>query len=259
MIDSPPDDNRIAERLRRLRALVALWRDDDFRRDGMRLLWIGLRGLAGLRLVVALALLGATGAWIVQTKVDSPGAGCDTLIRLFGLATLLASTSIYAADQRQGTFELLWLARGSRRALLAYKVSVLLAGLFFLMVPAVGLVSWFLQGTMPVGKVLVFLAVNSLFIVAVMAWSNTLLPQAWAGGLLGAAIVVGLFMLLHDRASVFNPFLNPLAAAPMTAGGGAFRTEIDPAKIAGTNRLFVAIASLALLSGAAQRLHRAFR
>lgn len=261
MVSTPSsEDTTIAVRLRRVRARLALWRDDGFRRDGYRLLWAGLKGLAGMRLVVALGLLAATGAWIVQRQVDSPASGCEVLIRLFGLATLLASASIYAADQRQGTFELLWLARGSRGSLLAYKVAVLLAGLVALMVPAVLLVSWFLYGTMPVARVLVFLAVNSLFVVAVMAWSNTVLPQAWAGGLLGAAIVVGIYAALHGRISVFNPFLNPLGnAGDIMAGGGAFRTQLDAGKIAVANRAATVVASLVLLNGAASRLHRAFR
>ncbi len=251
---------RIGSWIRRVISLLALSRDDNYRRSGYRTFILELRGLAGLRFAALLLLLSATGAWIVQTQVDSPATGYSVLMQLFAIATVLAAAPLYASEQRQGTFELLWLARGSRRGLLQAKAGVLLAGLAAMMVPTVLLVSWFLYGTMPSLRVMVFLVINSLFIVSVMAWSGTVLAQAWAGGLLGGTIVAGLYFGFGDAVSVFNVFLNPLAAPePVAAGGGAFRAKVDPASIAVANRVFVLLCSVGFLNAAASKLHRALR
>ena len=255
-----PEQPRVGAWLRRLGRRVGLWRDPAFRRDMFRLIVLGLRGMVGVRLGVALVLLAAAGFYVLWRAVDSPAQGYELLARLFGIATLLMAAPMYAAEQKQGTFELLWLATGSRSALIAYKVATLLFGLALLMIPSVLFVSWFLYGTLPAGQAIFFLLTNSLFIVAVMALVGTYLPQAWAGGLMGAAIVAGLYLALGDHIGTFNPFLNPLAnAGPRTIGGGAFAQQISAGQLAAPNRIVVLIFSWVLLNMAGKRLRRAFR
>ncbi len=260
MTPNPSERTRIGAWLHRTRLRLALLRDRDYRRSGYRAFLLELRGLAGLRFAALLLLVSLTGAWIVQAQVDSPADGFDALMQLFAVATVLAAAPIYAAEQRQGTFELLWLARGSRRGLLQAKAGVLLAGLAAMMMPAVLLVSWYLYGTMPPLRVMVFLTINSLLIVSVMAWAGTMATQTWAGGLLGAAVIAALYFGLGERVSVFNVFLNPLATPEaVSAGGGAFRAKVDPASIAVANRIFALLCSVGFLNTAASRLHRALR
>jgi len=245
--------------MRARRASLALWKNDDYRRDAMRLLVMDLRGMFGLKLGAALLLLAAAGAYILWTEVTSPLQGYDLLLRLFGVATMLAAAPIYAADQRQGTFELLWLATGSQGALLRRKVVTLLIALTLLMVPSVLFVSWFLYGTLPAGKVLVFLVTNSLFIIALMALAGTLMPQAWAGALAASAFLVVTYVVFSQSLSALNPFLNPLAEGTIKVGGGAFAGHAQAQSVAGPNRVILIIISVGLLVGAKNRLKRAFR
>ncbi|MCB2155179.1 hypothetical protein KQI84_09850 [bacterium] len=251
---------RVSAWLRRTGRRIGLWRDPAYRRDMFRLVILGLRGMVGVRLGVALVLLGAAGLYLLWQAVDSATGGYDLLARLFGIATLLMAAPMYAAEQKQGTFELLWLATGSRHGLILYKAATLLFGLGLLMVPSVLFVSWFMYGTLPPVQALFFLITNSLFIVALMALVGTYLPQAWAGGLMGAAIVVALYLAMGHAVSVFNPFLNPLQnVGPQTVGGGAFATHVSAAQLAGPNRIVVLIFSWVMLNMAGKRLRRAFR
>jgi len=216
--------------------------------------------MAGLRTAVGLLLLAITGAWLVHSEADSTGTGFDVLARLFGIATVLAGSTLYVSEQKQGTFELAWLARGSRLGLVQARSFTLVFALTLLMVPVTLLVSWYLYGTLPFLTAMVFLTTNSLFIVSVMALAGTLFPQAWAGGLVGGAAILLLYLQTGDRISVFNVFLNPLVAPEYTmAGGGAFEVEVDPMSIAVANRVFTLIASWVILVAASRRLHRAFR
>lgn len=255
-----PEPPRVRAWLSRTGRRLGLWRDPAFRRDLYRLVILGLRGMLGVRLGVALVLLGAAGLSLLWQVVDSADQGFDLLARLFGIATLLMAAPMYAAEQKQGTFELLWLATGSRHGLILYKAATLLFGLALLMVPSVLFVSWFLYGTLPTGQAVFFLLTNSLFIVALMALAGTYLPQAWAGGLAGAAVVVAIYLAMGETVSVFNPFLNPLQnAGPQTVGGGAFAKQVSASQIAAPNRVVVLLLSWVLLNMAGKRLRRAFR
>lgn len=251
----------VAEWTRRQKDLALLWLDADYRRDFYRLVGLGLRGLMGVRLSVALLLLAAAGVYLFATEVQTAREAVHMLVRLFGGATLLAAAPIYAEDQRQGSFELLWLATGSEAAMLRLKVLTLLLGLLALMVPSVLLSAFFLDGGLPVGKTLVFLVTNALLIIAVMAYTGALLPQPWAGGLLGAAVLVGLYLPFYDAVNFFNPFLNPVGREGLTtAGGGAFSVAVRvETGLSAANRILVLAVAWLFLSAARARLRRALR
>jgi hypothetical protein len=249
----------IGRLLREVWFALSPWRDAAYRRDAMRLLLVGLRGAVGLRLGVAFLLLAATGAYVTITSIDSASSGYDLLALLFGIATILAAAPIYASEQRQGTFELLWLATGSQWAMLRYKVLVLMIALGLLMLPSVLVVSWFFHGTLPVGRSLVFLLTNTLLIISLMAVAGTYLPQPWAGGIVGTIIVVALYVAMRDQVSTFNLFLNPVPSGQVvTAGGGQWARRVTVDQFLVPNRLVVLFFSGFLLSTAARRLRKAF-
>lgn len=246
--------------LRRWRGRLALWRNAQYRRDFFALMGVGLRGLGGVRLGVAVLLAAVTGAWLLQSAVDSPRQAFDLLAWLFAFVALIAGASIYSSEQEQGTFELLWLARGSAKALLRFRVLVLLTGLALLMVPSVLLVSWFLYWTLPPGMTLVFLLTNALLIVSLCAAVGTYLPQAWASGLTVAVAAASVFVLGHDQMSFFNVFLNPVGGPEsIAAGGGAFSSKVPLPVIAAANRALVVVLAAILLSTASRRLKRIIR
>lgn len=245
--------------IRRAVAALALWREADYRRDAYRMFFLGLRGLVGLRAGVALLLLAAAGGFLLRFGVTTPREGYELLARLFGLAALLASGTIYASDQRQGTLELIWLARGSAASLIRYKVLVLIGALVILMIPSIVLVSVFLEGSLPFARTLIFLATNALFIVAVMALAGTLLPHVWAGGLLGSFVLVAGYLAFGDQVSFLNPYLNPVEpSGSLVAGGGAFRQRVDVSRVIWINRSAILVLSAVLLSAASNRMKRLF-
>ncbi|MEQ8819017.1 MAG: hypothetical protein RLY93_02145 [Sumerlaeia bacterium] len=220
MTAAAPETTGFGRFLRRGRSRLLLWADADYRRAGWRLLAVGIKGHFGVRVLAALALLAVVGAWAAWNTVDSAADGYTLLLRLFGVAGLLGGATLYAADQRQGTFELLWLAMGSRRELLRGKAATLLFGLGLLMAPSVAVMSWFLYGNLPAVKAFLFLLSTVWFVIGLVALAGTFLPQAWAGGLLGAAAVGGLYAVLGDTTLIFNVFLNPMAGGAEPLAGG---------------------------------------
>jgi len=148
---------------------------------------------------------------------------------------------LYAPDQQAGTFELLWLATGSERALLRLKILTLLPALIVWHAVAVGFSAWYLDGLMPVAPAFLFLATTGWFLLAWMAWAGTLLPNSWASGLLGAGLAVAAYLTLGTT-SVLSPFANPFS---MPQGTGI------------TNRVLLFFLTLILLEAAAVRLRKA--
>lgn len=244
----------------RTRGSLALWREDEFRRNGYRLALTALRGLVGLRPLMALAVAACAGAWLFHSEVGTATEAFRFLLLFTGIVSMLASATMFASEQRQGTLELLWLARGSAASLVRFKAMTLLGGLVTLMIPALLIVAWFLEGRFPVLQAFVFLATNGLLIVSVMAYASTLVPHPWAGGLLGAFCLAVLYASLGDGVSFFNPFMNPVVEqARLATGGGAFRKEVDMGTAAVVNRIVVLVVSMVLLSMAGKRLRRLFR
>ncbi len=251
---------RTGTALRRFGQRLALFQQDDFRRDTWRMGLRGLRQLLGFKLAIALAVVFLTGGWFFLREITAGIEAYTFFLHLFALVTLLAAAPIYAAEQRQGTLELLWLARGSRKALIRYKTSVLLLGLSLLIVPSILLASWFLGGQLPILLTLIYLLSTSFFIISVLAWTNTILPQVWAGGLLGTALIVALYLLLGNTPSHFNMFLNPIAAPQGSiAGGGAFQVHVSKTSNLVINRLVTIGLAIFLLRSAQQRLAKAFQ
>src|SRR5690606_3290128 len=122
--------------LERLRRRIALIGNDAYRRDGWRLLLADMRGWLCVRTLLAAVVLAISGAWLAYHSVTTPREAHQLLARLFGFGALLAGAGLFASDQRQGTFELLWLATGSRRKLLAHRIIVQLIAFTLLAVPA---------------------------------------------------------------------------------------------------------------------------
>lgn len=252
----------MASWLARVGRRVALWGDAEDRRDLWRLGLVGLRDVVGVRLGAAVALLAGAGAFLLLREPFSVRDAHELLARLVGIAAMLAGGGLFAAEQRTGTFELLWLATGSRRSLLVYKVALVWVAMAAVTVPAVVLVDWFLAWQLPAVASTIFIALNTLLIVAVMALAATIVPQAWAGALAGATVIVGLYVWCGDWPSSFNPFLNPIAPEGFrgaVVGGGAFQSAAQYGSLLVPNRIIVLATALVLLNAAQKRLARAFR
>ena len=248
--------------LERLRRRIALIGNDAYRRDGWRLLLADMRGWLGVRTLLAVVVLAISGAWLAYHSVTTPREAHQLLARLFGFGALLAGAGLFASDQRQGTFELLWLATGSRRKLLAHRIIVQLIAFTLLAVPAILLSRWWVGADFPAMRSLVFIVTNTLLILCTMAWAATLLPQAWAGALMGMALIVGFHAWMGDTVSIFNLFLNPMpggAEELIVIGGGAFASTTSAQALVTPNRIVVLLASGLLFNMAHKGVARTFR
>lgn len=237
-----PERAVVADSLRRKAALWSLWGSSTFRRDGARLLAVQVRSTLLPMLGLAMVFGIVATVYLIRNPIATAVEAYHLLARAFGLLAALAAAPIYAGEQRQGTFELLWLASGSERAMLAMKVRTLLLSQFFLHLPAVLIASSFLDGTLPMAATMLALAVNTLFITAVMALLCTYFTQAWVGGLIGAGVLVPLLFLSERFQQPLNPFSAPF----------------DP-KALGVGRAIAIALSVAFLSLAANRLRKTFR
>lgn len=241
---------------------LALWGDAEDRRDTWRLAVVGLRDIAGVRLAAALALLAGAGGFLLLREPFSVREAHELLAQLVGIAAMLTGGGLFAVEQRTGTFELLWLATGSRRALLFYKVALVWVAMAAITIPAVVLVDWFLAWQLPAVASTIFITLNTLLIVAVMALAATIVPQSWAGALVGGVLIVGLYAWLGGWASAFNPFLNPIAPDGFRGavmGGGAFQSASGYSALLVPNRVVMFALAMVLLNTAEKRLARAFR
>lgn len=235
------EPSQVGEWARRRWLMLGLLTRNDYRRDALRLMVTQLRTVVGFRFGLAIVAMVAAGAYLTMNAETDAREGYQLLARLFAIASLLLAAPIYAADQRQGTFELLWLATGSEKALLRMKVTTLMIALGLFAVPAVWVASGFYAGQLPFLPTLFFLLTNGLLITALMAYVGTWLPQAWASLLVGAGILVPIFLLSEDWASPINIFNNPIDSPQ-----------------AGVGRLCSILLSLYLLGQSARRLKRSF-
>lgn len=240
----PASDSTIAQWLRQKRALLALLRRDDYRRDVIGLFVTNLRALFGIRLILAINLLGALGGFLTFRYATDARTAYDVLQIIFGIAAVGAGATLYSAEREAGTFELLWLATGSERVLLRLKIVTMLVALLLIITPAVFLVSRLVGDALPVPQTILFLGLNTLFILCVLTLVSTFLPQAWAGGLLGAALLAAVYLTLYGSTSAFHPFRNPFTA--------------PSAGLSITNRILIVLLSIFLYDAAARRLRRSF-
>jgi len=214
----PAQQGAVARTLRRWRALVGLWFNSDYRRGYYKLLAVELRVFLGVRLFAAIGLLAGCVAWVLTREVVDARVAYTFLSRAFGVIAILLAAPIYAAEQRQGTFELVWLATGSRQGMLRMKVVTLLLANFLLMLPCVFILNRFLGGTLPLGTTIFCLMSNAFLVIGVMAWLGTYLTQAWAGGLVGAALLAPGILLLEDWNAKLNLFATPFMKDNLPTG-----------------------------------------
>ncbi|MCC6546105.1 hypothetical protein IT570_02965 [Candidatus Sumerlaeota bacterium] len=246
MISQP--HNTIAEWLRQKRALIALLRQDHYRRDLITLFITNLRALAGWKFLLTLVILAGAAAYLVFAFGGTTAGSFEILQVIFGIAAIGGGASLYSAEREAGTFELLWLATGSERVLLRLKIVGMMIALAALQVPTVFIASKLATAPLPIAQTTLFLITNTYLILGVMTLVSTFLPQSWAGGFVGAALLAAIYVSLHGTPSPFFPFHNPFIAPPgQTPGTGASLI----------NRVFTIALGVFLVDIAARRLRRA--
>lgn len=232
----------LAERIAVALRLAALWLRAGYRRDFWKLVITEIRAVLGLRLWPVLLVAGAAAWWLAMHPPATAGEAYTLLHRGFGALAILLGAPIFASEQRQGTFELLWLATGSERAMLAAKVRTLLVAQALLVAPAAAVAWWFFAGALPFWPMLACLLLNAWLAVGAMALIGTVLTAPWAGGLVGAAVLGPMFVLLEGYASPLNPLVPPTAGEALVPG-----------------RVFCLVLGGALLHRAAKRMHLVMR
>lgn len=240
----------IGEALRKRRALFGLLRDDRHRRDLLTLFAINFRALVGWKFIAAFAFLLGLAAYVITQYASDAFLSYEVLQVAFGLAATGAGATMYSGERQGGTFELLWLATGSEKGLLRMKIITVLIALALIIAPSIVVASKLVGGALPFGKTFAFLLVNTFLILAVMTLVGTYLPQAWAGALLGAALLAAVYVSLLSVSTMLNPFLNPFQP------GTANRAPSVAAVV--VNRLIYFFLALFLIGSAARRLRKSF-
>ncbi len=244
MTPDSPSQTAIGSWFRRRRQLLALLRDDDYRRDALSLLLTNLRGIAGWRLVGGVILLGAVAGYLLARYGESARLGYEVLQSVLGVATLGLGAMLYADERENGTFELLWLATGSERAILRLRMTTLMVLVALLALPAIPLASLVLPEPIPFAPAAIHLLTNSFFLLSAMALIGAWIPQSWAAGLVGLALFSAVQATMIGSATMLNPLLNPIDLRP------------DQAGIAISNRIILVVLGMILLRAAAARLRR---
>lgn len=244
MPDSPPV---FSLWLRRQAALFDLLGDTRARRDRITLLVVATRSLLGWPFAAGLLLLLGVTAWHGAT----PGRGLSDLWQLFAplflAVSVLLGATIYAAEQRYGTFELLWLACGSGHALLRLKMTSIHLLFLFLVLPCSMLALSLSEvglSLRPLLLLLFFLLTGAWFVLSIMAWLGTWFAQALSAGLLGAALFALLYLSIGGTVTSLNPFLNPF--------------EEEAGRLLIMNRVLVIVGGWFFLRSAGVRLRRSF-
>ena len=243
MIEPAPATRPVVSQwLARRATLMALLGRSGVRRDRMALLLTTVRGMLGwgtLALGALLAVGGGAAAWFgARTPADA-----YTLLCLLAVGgAVITATAMFSTEQRSGTLELLWLACGSERAMLMHKLVAALVILALLLIPAAVGLSLFLDTPLPAVQFAGWLAVSAWLALTAVALLATWLPQAWAATLVGAAVFAGVYVSIGQVATMFNPFLNPLAE-----GAG---------KVGISNRILFVILGWFFFTAAAGRLRR---
>ncbi len=237
---------------RRMGTLMALLRRDDYRRDLLSLWALGVRSIIGLPFLFGAVVMFAVMLYLVERFATTPHAAYEVVQAVFAFGCLAAGSGLYAGDRRNGTFELLWLSSGSESSLLRLKFSAVLFLVAALSIPATWGASFFVTGDLPVSTVMFYQVTNGLFILCLMAFIGTFLPQAWAAGLLGAAILAGLYMYGHGSVSILNVFSNPIKEAQ--AIPSPIRQNDD--SLLFFNRFYLLVFSFILFRAASKRLRK---
>jgi hypothetical protein len=228
--------------MRRRAALLNLLVRADVRRGRLALFLLSLRGLLGPGLIAAGVLLAAGAAVVGWYFVRSSADAYEVLQATIALAAAGLAASLFAAEQRAGTLELLWLASGSAGRLLRLRMLPILFVLIVLVAAGLAGFAVTTDHALPPLRVVAWLLVTGWFVVAFMLWMATWLPQAWAAALAGVALLGALHASLFGVATTLNPFLNPFV-------DGA-------ARLGTTNRIVILIVGIFLFRAAAGRLRR---
>lgn len=213
-----PGEGAVSSALRRWGGWLRLWLDPEYRRGFYRLLAVELRVMLGMRLAFAGVILAACAGWIVLVQLPDAAGAWRFLGRVFSVIAILLAAPIFASEQRQGTFELVWLATGSRATMLGVKAFAIVAAQLAMAAPCVLLLSRFLGGSLPFGGTMWCLFVTILFVTGLLAWLGTYLTQPWAGGLAGIAILGPVIYLMEDWDAKLNLFASPLQPANVAVG-----------------------------------------
>jgi len=243
-----PQATQIGSWFRRKRLLLGLLRDKNHRRDLMSLWMIQITGMPWIKLLGAAAMLAALGAWLFSQAPESPAQGYEILQVLTALAALAAGANIYSRERENGTLELVWLATGSEKSYLRFRLTTLMTVLLFFVVPAALFAKGQYESLPPAGLLIASLAINVFFLLVLMAYIATYFPQAWAAGLFGIFLVASVYTVFRGSEAMIYPFLSPI--------GGRRPGEMPDNFI--PNRVMLFLVSLVLLRMTATRLRRAF-
>ena len=213
-----PGEGAVSNALRAWWGWIRLWFEPEYRRGFYRLLAVELKVLLGMRLVFAAIVLAACAAWLVLVELPDAASAWRFLGRVFSALAILFAAPIFASEQRQGTLELVWLATGSRAAMLGMKTFAIVAAQLAMAAPCVFLLSRFLGGSLPFAGTMWCLLVTILFVTGLLALLATYLPQPWAGGLAGIVILAPLLYLMEDWDAKLNLFASPLQPANVAVG-----------------------------------------
>ncbi len=213
-----PGEGAVSRALRRWWAWFRLWFHAEYRRGFYRLLADELRVLLGMRLAFAVLILLAFAGWLTVARVPDAVSAWRLLGRVFSALAILFAAPIFASEQRQGTFELVWLATGSRAMMLGMKAFAIVLAQLVMAVPCVLLLSRFLGGALPFGSTMWCLLVTIVFVTGLLAWLGTYLTQPWAGGLAGIAILGPMLYLMEDWDARLNLFAPPFQPANVAVG-----------------------------------------
>lgn len=206
-----------------------------------------MRALVGWKLVGTLLILAAGGAYLVFRFGVTTDRAYEWLQIIFGVAAIGGGASLYSAEREAGTFELLWLATGSERVLLRLKIVTMMVALGLLLVPTVVIAAKISPAPLPILQTCVFLLINCYLILAVMTFVSTFLPQSWAGGFVGAALLAAIYLSLRGNDFAIAPFRNPF----LETGNGS--PSMGHAVV---NRIFVVGVAIFFVDAAARRLRR---
>jgi len=192
-----------------------------------RIAWLMLRGVFGWRFVAAAGLLaiGLAGAMLLvfTRRPDLEPSDLHVLLgRVFAAFALILAAPLLPDERSRGTLEILWLACGSFRRLLRWKLFLLTTAITLCIVPAVAAADWFLGGRLAAGHEVIFLVTQSLLVAAWTFYVGSYLPQPWAGGLVAAAVFLTIDWLLSPLGNPFNPFAQLYSEGMRMMGPPAF-------------------------------------
>lgn len=216
----PPPGAAPLEPGRRLR------RTEDF----SRLVWLTVRGMFDWRIVPAMGLLGYLGWSLYGMAENAAGPPLFQLLaRVFLLLAMLLAAPILAEERTSGTLEILWLATGSMRRFLRLKTGIVLTVLGAFALAATFVVEGKADESFPAVWCFIWLLAQCWLAISFTFYVSIFIPQAWAGGLVAAALLFAIQWYLLPLGSSFNPFMNLYGAKQQIAGTGTLVA----------NRLFV--------------------